>query len=498
MKKLLVSWIGNHDLKAIDQSTTGPVLAALEHAKSIGRPFDNVYLLCNYPKKDAEKYVSWLNKKVPQAKIEAEHISLSSPTAYEEIYPAALKQLKLLSKRFPDHRYSVHLSPGTPAMTAVWVLLVKTQFPAACIESWLSKDNIQHVRQVELPFKIDAQFQKSQKKIRDQSLSKIDADLGSFASIIGNSEVMKQQVEKANRVAVRDVPVLILGETGTGKEVFARAIHNNSNRKNKQFVPVNCGAMPHDLAESLLFGHKKGAFSGAHADHDGFFAQADGGTLFLDEVGELPQLLQTKLLRALQEKKFTPLGDSKERSSDFRLISATHRKLAQLINSGEFREDLFYRLAIGILQLPPLSARGDDIKLLADLTLSSVNKELADQDSFQRRFFTDEAYQFIEAQPWPGNIRELNACIFRATLWSEQAALSAEDLKVSMINRETKPDMMPEILSEPMDLRSVMGEVAKHHLQLALQTTNGNKLAAAKLLGLNSSQVLDKWFEKYF
>ncbi|WP_067521881.1 sigma-54 interaction domain-containing protein [Endozoicomonas ascidiicola] len=498
MKKILISWIGKHDLTASQSGDLGPVLAAIIDSMEKGNPYNRVHLLCNYSQEQSTQYMEWLLSMVGKnLEITSTQVSLSSPTAYAEIYPKILSELGKLAQECPDFQRYVHLSPGTPAMTAVWVLLVKTHFPSVCVESWLDRDKIQQVRHIELPFEIAAEFSQGAIRKAGRRLISVESSSPSLSGITGQSEPMLIAKSRAERMGIREVPVLILGETGTGKEVFARAIHESSPRKKSPFVAVNCGALPEDLAESLLFGHKKGAFTGAYQDHEGYFSAADGGTLFLDEIGELSPLLQTKLLRVLQEKEYTRLGDNKVVRSDFRLVAATHRDLTHMISQGKFREDLFYRIAIGILKLPPIRDRSGDIILLSEAMMSEINTELADQPEFQKKRLSVDALQFIARQNWPGNIRELRASILRAAIWSDGVIITASDIESSIISRTTSSGLLPSVLGKEIDLGNEIGLVVSHYITLALKETQGNKLAAAKKLGLKSSQVLDNWIKKY-
>ncbi|BAZ93743.1 response regulator [Thiohalobacter thiocyanaticus] len=289
-----------------------------------------------------------------------------------------------------------------------------------------------------------------------------------------------------------------MGETGTGKELFARAIHDASFRREGPFVAVNCGALPHDLTESLLFGHKKGSFTGAMQDHDGFFAQADGGTLFLDEVGELPIKVQVKLLRALQEHTFIPVGASEPRHSDFRIVAATHRELAEQVGEGSFREDLFYRLAVGVIKLPALRDRPEDFPALIETLMESINSELSDQPGYRRKKIDDDVINVIMAHDWPGNIRELRATLLRAAVWNDSATLTCHEVEDALLvlpsqsNRATLGG-----ISQPIDLEKLMADVARHYIPLALARADGNKTRAAKLLGLRSQPVLTNKMKKY-
>lgn len=499
MKRLLISWIGQHDLNARESGQLGPVLAAVMDAQQKQTAYDELHLLCNYPERAGKGYTEWLSSYLNHGeKLTFRHIPLSSPTAYAEIYPAIFDVLEDIYDMHPEAQKFVHLSPGTPAMTSIWILLTKTRFPAVCIESWLDRaSNQQHVKQACLPFSIQSEFLLSAADASDKRLQS-SALVRDFEHITSTSPIMAKLLEKSVRIASRNVPTLILGETGTGKEVFAKLIHEHSTKRHGPFVPVNCGALPAELAESLLFGHVKGAFTGASSSHDGFFKAADKGTLFLDEIGELSPMLQTKLLRVLQEKEFTPVGANKVVKSDFRLICATHRNLPDMIETGDFREDLFYRIAIGILKIPPLRDRGQDIAYLAIKLFNEINDELADQPIYQEKRLTECAITWINDQRWPGNVRELRATLLRAAAWSDKSEIDSEDLAENVLERREKPDnLMPSSIGQGKDIQKTVSRVVEHHISLALEETRYNKAAAARLLGLNSPQVLNNWISKH-
>lgn len=216
---------------------------------------------------------------------------------------------------------------------------------------------------------------------------------------------MQRLVAKARRLAVHDVPVLIQGESGTGKELLAKAIHAASSRKTKPFIAVNCGAIPTELLETEFFGHEKGAFTGAMVSRIGHFEAADSGTLFLDEIGELPLPAQVKLLRVLQEQKLQKLGSSKSISVNTRIIAATNRNLIEDLAAGKFREDLFHRLAIGVIQLPPLRERQGDLNPLIDVALNRLNRESRSLVGWKEKKLSAGARNLLVQHPWPGNIR---------------------------------------------------------------------------------------------
>ena len=272
--------------------------------------------------------------------------------------------------------------------------------------------------------------------------------------IIGQSKAMQEVYWSIERVAPSLATVLLLGESGTGKELVARAVHDASPRKNKSFIKVNCAALPENLLESELFGHEKGAFTGAVVARVGRFEQADGGTIFLDEIGELPLLLQAKLLRVLQEQQFERLGASRTQSVDVRIIAATNINLEQAVALGQFRNDLYYRLNVVPLHLPPLRKRRDDIPLLLDHFLRASNKRNEKTLRMSREFL-----DFLTEYDWPGNVRELQNLVERLVILTAGDVLRVEEL----------PDYMtrPETGSIPPALREVVSQVAAVNVQSA-------------------------------
>ncbi|MBN2068990.1 MAG: sigma-54-dependent Fis family transcriptional regulator [Opitutales bacterium] len=253
--------------------------------------------------------------------------------------------------------------------------------------------------------------------------------------LIGRSELMLGVYKSIGRVAALPATVFIHGETGTGKELIAQTIHRFSKRAEKPFVAINCAAIPETLLESELFGHERGAFTGAEKLHIGRFEQADGGTIFLDEIGDMPHALQVKLLRVLQERKIQRLGGSKEIPVDVRIIAATHRDLEQLIQSGDFREDLFHRLCVAEIELPPLRERRDDIPLLVNHLLNEAAKEYG----FKMASIDEEAMSLLQQQPWPGNVRQLQNAVRKALLISRNMTISVHNLHELNIHTQTVP-----------------------------------------------------------
>lgn len=291
---ILVSWIGRNDLEATGNKfdgvkSLGPIAATLQAIH-----FDKVELLYSYPTSQVELYLAWLKKQFP-IEINAHAASLASPIDFGEIYEKANNQLSRITTEKVD--LSILLSPGTPAMQAIWILLGKTRYRCNFYQSSIE----QGVQLVDIPFELSAEYLPTVQRISSEKLNYLaSADLlinPAFDNIITRNPLMKVLKAQAQILAERDVPVLIYGETGTGKELFARAIHKASNRSERPFIPVNCGAIPPELVDSILFGHKRGSFTGAISDQSGVFEQANGGTLFLDEFGELEPNVQVRLLR---------------------------------------------------------------------------------------------------------------------------------------------------------------------------------------------------------
>lgn len=490
MERILVSWLGGHDLKSIDaeDAERGPVISTLS-----AQAFDHVELLYNYPEKDVKPYLAWLKTQTGQA-VRARHVALTSPIHFGDIYLAANSLLTELTAGLKATDLHILLSPGTPAMQAVWILLAKTRFSATFWQS--SKE--QGVQQAVVPFNIAAEYLPSADKLSSAIIAKlantevpVDA---AFDDIITANPHMQALKVQASVLAERQVPVLIYGESGTGKELFARAIHNASPRSAKAFVAVNCGAFPAELIDSLLFGHKKGAFTGAAADKAGYFEQADGGTLFLDEFGELEPVVQVRLLRVLNDGTFMCVGGSKEQKVNVRIITATNKNLMVEVSEGRFREDLFYRVAVGVLHLPPLRERQGDLTLLADTLLQaigSVDPHLSDKK------LTVEVKKLILKQPWRGNIRELHSTLLRAALWSHGQQVSEQDLEQALFKMPGQPQgILGRDVSQGIDIEQLIGEVVQHYVPRA-QAAAGNKTQAAKLLGLSSYQTMDGWIKKY-
>lgn len=296
--------------------------------------------------------------------------------------------------------------------------------------------------------------------------------------LIGDSEAINAVRRTISKVARSQAPVYISGESGTGKELVARLIHEQGARADQPFVPVNCGAIPQELMESEFFGYRKGSFTGATSDKEGLFQAAHGGTLFLDEVAELPQHMQVKLLRAIQEKSIRSVGAQKEVPVDVRILSATHKPLPELVERGEFRQDLFYRINVIELQVPPLRERREDIPLLIDHVLGQL---AASQNSGLT--LSDSARQVLTGYSFPGNVRELENILERAWTLCESDTIQAGDLRLQKTVAQSA-ESAPETVTE-QSLDSYLVDIEKQTIIEALEKTRWNKTAAAKLLGIS-------------
>jgi len=298
----------------------------------------------------------------------------------------------------------------------------------------------------------------------------------SFDTLIGSSAAFRRVIEQVTEVCETKATVLLNGESGTGKELVAKAIHFNSPRRDKPFIAVNCAAIPETLLESELFGHVKGAFTGALANRTGRFAAADGGTLFLDEIGDMPLPIQAKLLRVIQERSFEPVGATRTQTVDVRLVAATHKDMRQAVDTGSFREDLFYRLNVFPIMLPPLRDRADDIPLLSLHFLA----ELAESMGKRASGFSPAALAAMTAYDWPGNIRELHNCIERAVIVAKTPTIDVTDLPQDLFSTPRRSDRD----ALPRDLDAELERIERDFIIEALRRSDGVQVRAAKLLGI--------------
>lgn len=423
-------------------------------------------------------------------------LPLEDPTDYLTILKLLRSQIAPLRNHSSDAEFFISVASGTPQMHACWVLLAASgELPA----------RILHVRPprfvtAERPLvsEIDLtspEFPTVRKNIGFSVQPETPVPQNAEAivqqlKIVGDHAAMKRALEIVATLASSDAPILILGESGTGKELVAKFVHLLSGRPTEKFVPLNCAAIPKDLVESILFGHRKGAFTGAINDQTGKFDLADGGTLFLDELAELPLETQAKLLRVIQDGQVESLGDKKTHGVDVRIIAATNANLARAIKQGKFRADLYYRLNVGEVRLPPLRERRSDIPILALHLLDHVNTSLK-----RPKRFTPAALTRLQSHDWPGNIRDLANVIERSARLARTDVLDADDLLLTEPVGHADPlSALPEP-REGFSLDEYLTSARKQLVLRALEIGNGNQSEAARLLGV-TPQAVHKFLQK--
>ena len=513
--RVLASWLGHTDLRAMSPGQPqamrdkiaqvagalptlkdgfGPVKALLQH-----EAFDRILILSNYPDELSDAYVAWLG-----APVTVRPVSLKNPTDYGEIFTKVDEAMRefLSGLKGTAFDLSILLSPGTPAMAAVWVLLGKSKYPATFYQTFEGK-----AWETRIPFDLAVdvvpELLHDADSLFHQLASKSPQDVEGFERIVGNSSAIRIAVGRARKAAMRDVPVLLLGESGTGKEMFARAIHAASPRKNGPFVPVNCAAIPRELIESDLFGHVRGAFTGADRAKAGAFKQADKGVLFLDEIGELATDVQAKLLRVLQAPvgsgpcvcEYQPVGATKTERANVRVIAATNRNIISAVSDGHFREDLYFRLAVITVKLPALRDRQSDLPLLAKAILEQINKDFeAQEPGYRHKCLSTSAISFVKHYNWPGNVRQLSNVLLQAAVMSDGATLNQSDLEASVTDlpvAKTSHDAMDMQLGDGFNIQEHLENIHRHYLARAMREAGGVKTKAASLLGLKNYQTLD-------
>jgi len=519
-RQVLISWIGHADLAAmcldLQESERDAVCAAVPNlpTKNAERPgplktalenqtFTEVHLLTNYAPRVNQLYSRWLGR--PAA---IHPVKLVSPTDYTSVFQETDRVARGLWGRFRQagREPCILLSPGTPTMATIWVLLGKSRYPAAFYQTFKGK-----LQRTEIPFDLIDDFLPELLRDPDLNLQHLAArspgQMDGFKDIVGDSQAIRVAVGRAQRAALRDVPVLILGESGTGKEMFARAIHQASHRRNGPFEAINCAALPRELLESELFGHEKGAFTGAIAKRVGAFTRANGGTLFLDEIGDCDSAMQAKLLRVLQpppgtgpcHRAFNQVGAAKTVTSDVRVIAATNRGLVQDVKANRFREDLYYRLAVITLRLPPLRERKPDLPLLAEALLKQINQEFERQElGYRHKRISATGMDFVKRYPWPGNVRQLYNALLQAAVMAEGDTLDRQDLVAGIGGVSDDPDLnvLEQPLGDEFNLEEHLKVIQRHYLRRAMDEAGGNKTRAARLLGIPHYQTLDAQLDR--
>jgi len=488
--KYLISWIGRQDLDGCRaEPSSGPIVDFLRVHPRIA-----AVLLSDWSKEEEAAYLAALRQAV-DVEVQVRRVKLKDPTDYLGIFRAADQELTTLLCDTPVNQIAIHTSPGTSAMAAVWILLAKTKYAGATLfKSWLDKGGTSQLAEVEIPFDLTLDVLPDLAARRAALLAPSDTQLpatNAFDALIHHSPALAAVIRDARRAALYPNAVLILGESGTGKELLARAIHAASLRAEKSWGAMNCGAIPRDLLDAELFGHAKGAFTGAATDRAGRFEACDGGTLFLDEVGEMPPETQVRLLRVLQEGEIQRVGETKTRKVDVRVIAATNRDLVAAVRAGTFRDDLFYRLAVLVLRLPPLRDRPEDIFPLAQHFLVHLNERAASIPGAERKHLSPEARKFAESYPWPGNVRELENTLARIFALTSGDTIRREHFEAHVIPTDTaSTGTLPLAARRNLSLIKELEAVERRLIEQALRESGGVKERAAKLLGMASRQAL--------
>ncbi|MFW5803734.1 MAG: RNA repair transcriptional activator RtcR family protein [bacterium] len=469
MTKILLTFVGNNDCHGPEKP--GAILSILEE-----KQFDIVYLLYNNEKylKPASDILQYCKNKYPNTEIHYFETPIENPTDYNTVYPAMYQAVKNILSENQKAKYTISITSGTPTMHACWIFLkqggvidaelIQVQRETGISEVDFQLDDFPKIQNIDA---VKAELTKLSRENRN-----LKAQKRNFPEIIGESTAMLKVKEQISLFAETDISIFINGESGTGKELVAEAIHFSSPRKEKPFIKVNCGAISNDLFESEFFGHKKGSFTGAVSDKDGKFSLAHKGTIFLDEVGDLPLHMQTKLLRVLQEGKFTPIGTVEEVNVDVRVISATNKNIRILVQEKKFREDLFYRLVKSEIFLPPLMDRGNDVLLIAEYLLSIFNKKYS-----QKKYFSQSAISQINDYSWPGNIRQLQNSIETAVILAENMD-EIKNIPTIDSGVSSKKIIIPET---GIDFDR---ELVPQYYKAAIEKAEGNKAKAAELLGI--------------
>ncbi|MBX7135126.1 MAG: sigma 54-interacting transcriptional regulator [Fimbriimonadaceae bacterium] len=516
LNRLLFSWIGDADLlawaaahgdrekeevrrvtgkSARPESELGPVRTLTTQQR-----FDAVHLLTDKEPSIGKRFAAWVG---PHATVHS--VRLASPVDYHTIFEASDGVLgRVVAGAETPLSIAIHLSSGTPAMTAIWVLLGKSRYPAEFFQTHRGS-----VVATEIPFDLRVDFLPQVLQASDRVLQEgVLATDGSraFEEVTGRSQQIKAAILRAHRIAMRDVSVLLLGESGVGKDVFARAIHAASPRRDGPMVAINCAAIPKELLESELFGHTKGAFTGAERERQGAFEQADRGSLFLDEVGECDLMMQAKLLRVLQPaaadsgttRTYRRVGDTSDRRANVRVIAATNCDLQAEVAAGRFREDLYYRLAPLTLRIPALRDRPSDIPVIAEQLLERINAEFATAEpGYSPKSLAVRTLRFIAEQPWPGNVRQLQNALLQAAVLVEGEQIRPEHVRDALADstRLTQVPAEP-LLGQGFSLARHLEDIQKRFLARAMSQAGGKKMVAAELLGYSNYQTLAAQLER--
>ncbi len=485
---VLLTFTGFHDPYSkglVDhEEQPGPILSLLK-VKS----FEHVFLFDTPTTRNISSNTKEaINALHPDCGVHVLDMNLSDPTNYRDIFAGLKQYTHSIQEEYGLAHFFISVASGTPQMHACWVLLAASgEIPAKILHvrppRFVTK-SLPPVSEIDLS---SDEFPSVRFKSENFHIDEHEVDVDSAREqigIVGDHPAMLKALEMGAMLANSQAPILITGETGTGKDLFARYVHALSGRPRDTFVVVNCAAIPHDLVESILFGHTKGAFTGAITDQTGKFDAAHKGTLFLDELGELPLPAQAKLLRVLQDGVVEPIGQAKGHAVDIRIVAATNRELRRQIRKGSFREDLYYRLNVGEIKLPSLRERRSDIPKLVLHILDRLNCSLK-----KPRRLTADALSRLQSHHWEGNIRDLENVIERSVRLSRLEVLDASDLLITDPITYADPlDALPEP-HEGFSLDAFLGSARKQLILRALEAANGNQSQAARLLSITPQAV---------
>jgi DNA-binding NtrC family response regulator len=486
---ILLTFTGFNDPYSLglvgEEEVPGPILSLI-----MARRFDRVIL---FSTPNTEKHTSAtqsvLKKVCPSMLVETRDLPLSDPTDYHRILKGLRPHLRNVIESSLGASFFISVASGTPQMHACWLLLAASgEIPARILQVRPRKFVSTTAPLVsEIHFTAhEFPLVRAQVPLIDNvaegppEISTVLQQLG----IVGDHAKTRKALEIGEALAPSSAPVLILGETGTGKELFAKFVHLLSGRPPERFVPVNCAALPKELVESILFGHKKGSFTGAMVDQTGKFDHANGGTLFLDEVGELPLGTQAKLLRVLQDGLIEPIGAKQSHKVDVRIVGATNVDVHKAIRDGQFRSDLYYRLNVGEIHLPALRERRTDIPKIALHILDRLNAGLK-----KPKRLSPEALSRLQSHSWPGNVRDLENCLERSARLAKQDVLDADDLLISEPIAYADPLAgLPEP-SEDFSIEEFLASARKQLMLKAVDIAGENQSEAARLLGVTPQAV---------
>lgn len=505
-RKICVSWVDGTDLRlfAGRSKRHGTLIATLESGV---RP-DELHLLVDRGTKCfefAERFAEHVREKYCRGAKVVLHETAVRGGGLGGIFAAVTGAISKIEAAVGGAaEWNFLMGSGSRQAMACWVLVARTRVRAVLTMTTQDRRSGEFET---VSYNDPAGFGTEEfgelMKAADAKLLEDWMEIPEYGSIVHKSAVMRELLRRAHRIAAHDVPVLILGESGTGKELFANAIHKSSARASKPMKSINCGALSETTVDATLFGWSKGAWTDSVGEGQGLFMECNGGTVFLDEIGDMSPAVQTKLLRVLQHGEVQRVGDARVSRVNVRIIGATNRDLRKLIAEGKFREDLFFRLDVGVLKLPPLRERDGDAALIAAFFLDNINESccIADESYIPKKL-TRAALKFINEYRWPGNIRELYNTIRKICMWNDGERIEPDDVMCNIsepakVQGDAEPGKCSGIsLDTPVDLAKLANDFKRGYILKALDICGGNKTKAAKMLGFRSHQALSHTIAK--